>query len=478
MAVKSEANLPKHTYDAGNELAVLRACIGDRESRKRLVRQLTSADFLAPGNAVLFASLKRLENDNLVYDPEIMRRFVREEGGELEGSYLREIERTAGVPDNLKWCVATLKWDATRARVLQGPLAQLVDMVVDPKASAELVAAKARSVGKALEVSTGGGALCNADELARSYIADLSVRVVSKKTYPIGFDIMESHLTEGMKPGRTIVVAGLSGSGKSTLMGEFLLRQARIGRHPLYCAWEMEPSSMIDVLISSVTGIALDRIVKGNLTPEEQNQLGNATKWVTANIHFMDYPFGHRRETAQSGGKYQRKESNDDRLDILEGLIAESGADLIVYDLWERLLCDLSYEGVTKALYRTQAIHKEFAVCGVIVHQLRGKDVEKRADKRPTREAIKGVGAFVEVADLILGIHREGHLKNVPDDTIELICLKQRKGRANWATRFSWHPEVCRIRGGEEVSYDPGLDSLDVIGKIKSRRGGAKPGRP
>ena len=475
----------EHVYDASNEMVIFRAAIADETARRFIVRRLSASEFLAPGHAAIFRAIRRLVDANLSYDPEVMRRFVAEEGGDGDGSYLRELERTAKVPDNLEWHVSTLAWDATRARVLEGPVDQLIEDLKDPKADAERVAARARGIAKSLEARAGRRAIRRPEELHRSYVADLRARRVHRKTYPLGFPEIEEKFTEGTKPGRTSVWAGLSGSGKSTLIGEVLIRQARAGRRPLLCAWEMPPDSMLDVMAASVTNIPLMRIVQGDLDDDEEAIVERATGWISGHIDFMDYPFTHRRVTV--GRDRPRRETNDDRLDVLEGYLAESGCDFAAYDLWERMLCDLSYDGVTRALYRQQAMHEEYRVHGAILHQLRGKDVERRADKRPTREAIKGVGAFVEVADWIIGIHRDGHLKNVPDDTIELICLKQRKGVANWAFRFEWIPEVCRIRGGEEVSYDPGLDGaeLDAIAGVKTGRGkkkggrrGGTPGRP
>ena len=107
---------------------------------------------------------------------------------------------------------------------------------------------------------------------------------------------------------------------------------------------------------------------------------------------------------------------------------------------------------------------QEYRFTGVIVQQMRLKDVEKRADKRPTRESIKGTGAFVEVADLVFGIHRDAQFKAVPDDTIEVICLKQRMGKANWAIQFDWDGDKSSITNGREVPYDPGLESSSQFG--------------
>lgn len=466
---------PEFVFDASVEQEVLRAMIASDAVRTWASLRLDDRSFFVKEHRPIFKALKAMADRRLAYDGVTLRKLLQGLGVTDDGSYLRELERTARVPDNIEWLVETMQWDSTRAEVLDGPLNELVEALQGASATPEEAAAKARSMTKRLEERTTRRFIRNGEEIRDHYLSDIRSRRVVSNFKPIGFGVMDRPaadvndgkplLTEGLALKRTSLVAGLSGAGKSTLMGEILIRQAAIGRRPLYCAWEMDPSSMLDVVCASITGIPVVNIVQGSLTDEQEAKVAKAVRWATERISFFENPFTHRRKR---GGR----EYNDDRLDVLEGYLTESKCDLVIYDLWERMLCDLSYSGVTLALYRQQAIHKELNVHGMIVHQLTLKDVEKRADKRPTRDAIKGTGAFVEVADLIFGVHREGQFKSVPDDTVELICLKQRKGRANWATRYSWHPEIARIRGGEEVPFDPGLDTseLDGIGSIRSGR--------
>lgn len=462
MSEKRNEKKAEIVYDPTNERIVIGAALADRKERDRLTRQIAADELLVPEHSACWRALRTMTDKALEYEFEIFARLATDEMPTIAISYLEGLDAAKNVPANLGWYVSTLRWDATRARVVGGPIPELVREISDPKSSPDAVASAARSVLRAVEGGAGRSYICRPDELQRSYLAEVTARKASGNFWSFGLgDPYDRMLVEGAMPKRTAVVAGLPGVGKSTYMGAKAIALARLGRRVLYCCWEMPPDSMLDVMIAGMLDIELERIVQGNLTEEEMHRMAGATKWITKRIKFMGNPF-HVRGGPESKGK----RSNDRSLDILEGYIAESGCDVVIMDLWERCLVDLSYEGVTTALYRQQAMHADYNVYGVIVHQLRLKDVEKRADKRPTREAIKGTGAFVEVADQIFGLHRDAQFKMVPDDSLEVINMKQRKGRANWAVRFEWDGEHASIRNPVEIPYDPGLESSTEFGDI------------
>lgn len=445
-------------YDAANEAVIIGAAVADAEARKRLVHTLGADEFLVGRHAAIWRALRGLTDTGLEYTPEAARKFLEREGGDSGASeYLGGIERDAEVPENLEWHTELMRWDATRARTLKGPVPELLRSLRDPKAVQGDVLGAARAVARALEGS-GRRFMRRREELYRQYRAEIAARRVARNVFPLGAPAFDENLTEGFSPGRTTVTAGLPGAGKSTVWMAFAILLARQGRRPLYCAWEMEPESLIDVGVAHMTGIELRRIVQGDLDDEAAHRVDKATRWITSKVAFMENPFFARDTT--------RKPSNDRNLDVLEGYLAEAGCDVAIYDLWERMLPWRRPDDVSGALYRMQAMHKEYAVHGVIVQQLLLKDVEKRADKRPTRESIKGTGGYVEVADFILGVHRDAQFKAVDDTSVETICLKQRKGKANWSIRWRWDGERCRVDSPEEIPFDPGLEAAVEAGDI------------
>lgn len=445
-------------YDAANEIIVIGAAITGVELRRRLVHQLSADEFLVPVHGPIWRALRKMSDAGLEYTSEVARRCVLDEGGDEEAvQYLASIE--AAVPENLDYHLTTLQWDAMRARSLKGAVPALLQALQDPKASPGEVITAARSVSRGLE----GGArrfIHKPSELFKIYRAEIASRRVKRNVYPLGEVCFDDNLTEGFMPGKLTVTAGLPGVGKSTIWIAFAIMLAKLGRKVLFACWEMEAESVLDVAIAHMTGIPLKRIVQGELTDAEDQKVSKASRWLLSRISFMGNPFYTQEMT--------RKPSNARNLDVIEGYIAESGCNVGVFDLWERMLAWRGVDDVTSALFRMQAIFKEYGMHGIIVHQLRLKDVEKRADKRPTRESIKGTGAFVEVSDLIFGIHREGQFKDVEDNTIETICLKQRKGKANWAIRWDWNGATCFVGNPKIVSYDPGLENSVGIGDISS----------
>ena len=454
----------EHVVDAINELVVLRAAISmlameEFDSRAgALIRSISPDEFLYGTHSAIWQALRKLVDQKLDYSPAVVRRMTTDLGIDVDETHLADLEATAVVPTNLDWHVSTMRWDATRARILQGAVPTLIKDLRDPLVTHEKASSSALAISRALESGRGRRFIHRKDELRRQYDAEIEGRIASGGRSSFGFTEMDPFLTEGSMPGRTCVVTGLSGSGKSTWTSMLAPLLAKQDRRVLYAPWEMGTKSTLDIMVAGMTGIAVTDIVQGNLDVETRNRVRRATWWITDKIQFMYNAF--------FDDELRKTRSNDRCLDVLEGYIAESGCDVIIMDLWERCLVDLSYEGMTTALYKQQNMHERYNVFGIIVQQIRLKDVERRADKRPTREGIKGTGAFVEVADLVFGVHRSAQFKRVPDDTIEVICLKQRKGAANWAIAFEWDGATAMISNGREVSYDPGLESESQFGDV------------
>jgi replicative DNA helicase len=464
------AAAPKEfVYDASNEALVLRSAIAlaraeDRAPFRALIHSIGDDEFLVGQHSALWRVLRQISDKSLSYTTDTIVQLFAVEPVMLDAEYLSELENAEGAHANLEWHVRTLRWDATRARVMKAGLPELVRDLTDPRVTVERAVTSARSVVRALEGGGGRRFIHRREERAATYDAELMKRREQGNFFPCGFESIDNRMTEGFMPGNTAIVTGLSGSGKSTFAACLAITLAKLGRRPMICAWEMGSTSTLDVLVSMLTGVPLDCVVKGTYDDLQFYRLKRANEWVNKKILFMENAF-FGQVAAASDGKRQRR-SNDRNLDILEGYIAESGCDEIIMDLWDRLLADQSPEAVTDALYRQQNMHREYSVHGTLLVQLRLKDVEKRGDKRPTRESIKGVGTFVEVPDLIFGVHRDAQFKDVPDNTLEVICLKQRKGRANWAVRFGWSGDTCQITGGEEVPYNPGLEATSEYGEL------------
>lgn len=445
----------KVEFDVVNEQAILGSMLLDAPVRKRLVRRLSPDTFLAPQHRALAAALKTCENNALEPTPEALA--ANGDPASWGGSdYVAMLKTSAAPRANLLRHIQALEWDSLRAGVLQGAFSTLTEALCDPRATIEATQAAARSVLGALESAGGRRYMRDKNALARAWKAELAVRRAAGNFVGTGFDSIDQNLLEGFAAGNITVLAGLPGMGKSTFIANVIVRLADREVPTLLGAWEMGSTSTLDIMTSAIAQVDLAKVLRPTdwqLTDEEAAELHRAADWVTENIRFMDNAF-----FAPLDGK---RPSNARNLEKLEGYIAESGCQVFVADLWERMLSWTDPSDVAAALYRMQAIAEEYGVHMVLLQQLRLKDLEKRADKRPTREAVKGTAAYVEAADLLLGVHREHPFKpGRPDDTMEVICLKQRKGRCPWAVGIEYRPEQCALEGhGEVIEYDPGFAS-------------------
>jgi hypothetical protein len=148
------------------------------------------------------------------------------------------------------------------------------------------------------------------------------------------------------------------------------------------------------------------------------------------------------------------KKSNDANLDLIQSILSDCACDVFIADLWRRCLVSIKPEHEEDALFRQQAMLEEMGIHGILVHQQRHKDVELRGDRRPTREGIKGSGAYLEITDTMMGTHREALYKDVEDDSLEAFILKQRVGKAPIGVSFDWNAERGSISGGKSIKYE------------------------
>jgi replicative DNA helicase len=256
----------------------------------------------------------------------------------------------------------------------------------------------------------------------------------------------------GAAPGKVTVVTGVPGSGKSTVAARIALAQANAGRRVLYGAWEMGDENTLELLAGMSLGMSRYRLSTGALGEDEERALAREMERLSQRIRFVGVP-GAPTAVAAHHAKGERA-TNERTLDQLHAVLSDTGADVFIADLWKRCLRQTDPDEEEQALIRQQAIAAATKCHCLLLQQQRLKDIESRLDKRPTREGIKGSGAWVEIADTIIGVHRPALWKNVDDVTIELDVLKQRWGPWPMAVEFDWDSDKGSIGGGKTVDYD------------------------
>ncbi len=437
--------------DLVNEQVILAACIIDPAEYARLEPRVKTDHFFGKGHAPAWEALGKLRRAGLEYSPDTLRQLV---GGAVDTEYLgRLIASHPKKPPNLRHHVDMLEWDRARANAAAGPLDQLLKAMQDPTARPEAVRAHAKNVAVAFDGWGERRHLLDPGELVRAQMQEIRARREDKAVYSYGIDDLdcdgatgETRFIPGAAPGQVTVISGVPGSSKSTMTARIALGLEAQGKRILYGAWEMKGGVTLELLACMTLGLSRTRCSTGKLTEEEEDRIEAEMLRLSARIRFLAMPFGRERGA---------KVSNDHNLDIIHGYIADSACEVAIFDLWKRCLRYTDPDDEEHALIRQQAIAAETNVHCILVQQQRSKDVEQRADKRPTREGIKGSGAWIEVPDTIIGMHRPALWKRVDDVTVEAICLKQRWGKWPFSVEFDWDGDRGSYENGRTVPYDP-----------------------
>lgn len=474
---KVAAEVAKIPIDIFNEQVILAAGFVDAEARKKIVTMFQPDMFFGRGHAKLFEVLQLLAQKQLAYDPLTVQQLG---GDDIDIGYLEQLiaERPA-VPPNLAHHVKALRFDHVRIEAARGPISQLLESIKDPSTSPMVLQAQARGIVSAFE-SGSLEYLRDPDHLVQSVFKQYERRRDGQAIYPMlddehHFDVYgpgednagEPRVMPGAAPKEVSMLTGVPGSGKSTALSSIVKAQAKRKRKVLYGAWEMGSEISLELCASISLGLSRTKVMRGMLSKEEEALFRAEVEELAQWVRFFELPFGR---------KQGEKQLNDRNLDLIHGYIVSSGCEVFVADLWRRAIRQFDPDEEEEALYRQQAIAKETNTHCLLVHQQRLKDIEGRADKRPTREGLKGSGAWTEVADLIMGTHNEALWKTMPNDTMELLILKQRFGRWPLAVEFDYDPEVgALVRGRSKDFQHPGEEGqLDAFISSNDRKGGRR----
>ena len=455
-----------------SEIVVIGAALVDLEARARLVKVFTPDGFFAKGHSEAWAAICELERKGLAYDPLTVQQISN---GRVDTNYLDSIiEQRPVVPPNLDHHIAAMRWDRTRIDVIKGPLSSFVDAIRDPLADPDMLKRANEQIGALLKSSATQRYLRDPSVLVREQMTAIRARRGGVACYPYGIDGFDVYgpneklddgqdvsgtwrIIPGCAPKGTTVITGVSGSGKTTAVVNVALAQANLERRVLFGAWEQGSGMTLEMMAAHSLGISKTRLMTGAITDDEETFIEREMDRLSAYVRFFEIPFGR---------KQGEKLLNDRALDTIHEYIVASHCDVAIFDLWRRALRQFDPDEEECALYRQQAIAQETGIHQILIHQQRLKDLEAREDKQPTREGLKGSGAWVEVPDTIIGVHRESLFKAVPSDSIRLLILKQRFGVWPLAVDLEFNPDTGAMTNGRSANHAlhaKGKDGLDAF---------------
>jgi hypothetical protein len=441
---RGEIGLGGVTYavDRANEEGVLIIPLINAERSRALVRKIKPEQFRIDEHALIWSVYrKQLERDHLYDHAQALRVISSSPLGSDAKKVLNGLVTTA---KNLSWedaraedRIRILAEDALRVQVLTGPAKQLIEGLVNP--SVDITAL--RTAAKRADAFFHGtsSAVVPISRVHTDYIASIQARIDRRgQIYGVGDPGFDSSLGIGFAPGDTSVITGETGEGKSTVALNLARMLCKNGRNVAYCCWEEGADRALDKIISAEAGIPFTRIVRGSISQAEQARIlevmnrfsGGATPEGWGRIRFITNPFLEMWFNSKRDAAGRRiKIVQQDVLEVIRNIIADSGCDVIIYDMWDRSIQEPGLFPVEKSLEMTQQLHKDFAVHGILLAQT---NIDKVRNQNAAKGSatIKGSKKKPEISDLVIVLDRPSIRGEVmPKDGKDPLFMKLEKQR-------------------------------------------------
>ncbi len=233
-----------------------------------------------------------------------------------------------------------------------------------------------------------------------------------------------NNMTSGFKKNELIILAARPSIGKSTLALNFAANACRNKKHVALFSLEMGHDQLIMRLLSTYSGVSLQKIVSGDLTDEEMKLVMQARTIVNKFALYIDQKStANIREIKAKCLKLKR----------------EGHLDFVVIDYLQLLNSGENLKNRVDEIGKISRALKEmartFEIPVLALSQL-SRLIEQRTDKRPVLSDLRESGNIEQDADIVMFLHRDTPKTEGGEDTTkvvksaktELIIAKNRQG--------------------------------------------------
>lgn len=203
-------------------------------------------------------------------------------------------------------------------------------------------------------------------------------------------------LLGGLQPADLILLAARPSMGKSTLAANMAISAARNGVPAAFFSLEMGQAQIAMTLLAARSGISASAQKMGRIEPHEFERLMQACRAMRDLPVYLDDTPSLTVAMFRARARALRRRHNI-------GLIVVDYLQLMRPDYRGR---GSRYEDVTEISGGIKAVAKELNVPVIALSQL-SRQVESRADKRPTLADLRESGALEQDADVVMFLYRD-----------------------------------------------------------------------
>ncbi|MDC9612944.1 SPI-7-type island replicative DNA helicase [Xenorhabdus khoisanae] len=437
-------------YAEEAEQSVLGGLMIDNDRWDEVVPLLRPEDFFSHPHRIIWQKMSELCQANCPIDLITMNDAL-EKSGQLEKAggfaYLATLSKNTPSAANIVH-YAEIVAHRSRARGLMALGKALVAQSSDPRTDIfQLTEQSEKQLFLLSEKSAGAEQRSLTDALS-NVINQLENSLQSNGVTgtPTGFADLDQK-TCGLQPGDLILLGARPSMGKTALALAMAIKGA-INKGPVqFFSIEMPTEQLIQRLISELASVPLEKIRSGNLDESDWGCIGAAMETISS---------------------WQDRFIIDDTSNMTPTLLRARARrnmrkfgkpSLIMVDYLQLMRCPeqenrtLEISEISRSL---KALGKELG-CPVLALSQLNRQLEQRADKRPTNGDLRDSGSLEQDADLILFIYRdEMYESNSLDKGVaEIIISKQRQGPLG-TVKVQFNGEYTRFADFPQ-GYDLGM---------------------
>ena len=281
---------------------------------------------------------------------------------------------------------------------------------------------------------------------------------------PSGFRKLDD-ITAGWQPYDLVIIAGRPAMGKTSFALSIAKNVAIDYRKPIaFFSLEMNNVQLVNRLISNVCSIPGNKILNGQLTPDEWERFdSNIRKMQGAPIYVDDTPGLSIFELRTKARR----------------LVREHGIELLMIDYLQLMNANgmrfnSRQEEVSTISRSLKGLAKELNIPVLALSQL-SRAVEQRdgpEGKRPQLSDLRESGAIEQDADMVLFVHRPEYYHILQDEKgndlhgmAQIIIAKHRKG-ATGDVLLNFRGEYTRFSNPEDIDFNAPLPDDSIGGEI------------
>jgi replicative DNA helicase len=240
-------------------------------------------------------------------------------------------------------------------------------------------------------------------------------------------------LTTGLHPGELIIIAGRPGQGKTSFALEIATNAVRQTPTALF-SLEMSAEQVGQRLLAKEARVNLRRIRAGYLEKYHFNAL------VSAMGDLSDYPLFVDDSATLTPAQIRFRVRNI-------SVKSKNPIGLLIVDYLQIMSPGRRYDNREREISSLSREMKQLAKdlnCPVVLLSQLNRELEKRADKRPTLADLRESGAIEQDADVVIGLYQPFTYSNKREDhgKAQAIILKQRNGPVG-SVDLLWTPETA-----------------------------------